>query len=207
MVPHFPPTASRYSLRHRARIAQDFRRMQRGDLSVAHQHPSRHDGVAHVVAAADVDEMRHRVEHRRLAGAVHRDRDDIRLLTGFEAADAIAQAERLGAAACREFEGLARRERLRVERGHLLQQRRHAHRLEHVEIVVARRAVRAEARVHAVRDPFRSRPRCRSRVSCCCSGLCDTPTPRFARMSMSASSSHTPWAASERPLHTPSESR
>src|SRR2546430_10262598 len=47
-------------------------------LTVFHQYLAVHDGGPHVVAAGDVDEVRHRIVERRLARRAHRDSDEIR---------------------------------------------------------------------------------------------------------------------------------
>ena len=60
-----------------------------------------------------------------------------------------------------------RRHRARIARLQLVQERRLAHGLEHVEVVVARRAVGAEADVDARRAHRRAPAPCRSPASCC----------------------------------------
>ena len=63
------------------------------DAPILHEHLARHHGRPHVVSSRHIDEMGHGVEHRRHAGRVGRDRNQIGLLSGFEAADAIAHAQ------------------------------------------------------------------------------------------------------------------
>ncbi len=136
-------------------VAEHFNRPERQHLPVPHQHPPTHDRRPDVVAARHVDEMRNRVEHRRLPGAVHGDGDEIGLLAGsrlpMRSPCPIASAPRRVASSSTCRAGSACGSPV-VD---LVQQRGKPHGLEHVEVVVAGGAVRAEPGAHAARQPLR----------------------------------------------------
>ena len=115
--------------------------------------------------------------------------------------------ERPGAADRRHVERRLRRHRGRIARRQLGEERRLAHRLEHVEVVVAGGAVGAEAERRR-RRPGTSSPAPTPLASfMLLSGLCETPTLRRFRIAMSSSVTQTPCAASVRGPQKPIDSR
>ena len=108
-----------------------------------------HDGRPHVVSASRVDEVRDRVVHRRLPRGRHVNHDDIRALARLQRPDLGRHAERARSTHGRHREGGPSSDHPRVAALQLVQERRHPHRLEHVEIVVAGGAVRAEPDGHS----------------------------------------------------------
>ncbi len=124
--------------------------------------------------------MRDRVEHRRLPRAVDGDRDDVRLLARLQAADAIAQAKRLGTAPRRQFQRLSRRQRA----ADLLDVTLCSSAAVRIASNISRSLLLAAP---SVPEP---RPQARRDIHCgtaatplasfmLLSGLCASPTPRF----------------------------
>ena len=176
-------TAARTCAGERARVGQHLSRVQRQHLAVAHQHPSVHDRRPHVVAARDVDEVRQRIVHRRLPRGRHRDDDAGRRACPARASRSrVSMPERARAVDRRHLERDRRGNRAGIAGGQLVQERRLAHRLEHVEVVVAGGAVGAEADGNAGRAHRRRPARRRSPASCCSRDCATTPTCRRARI-------------------------
>src|SRR5262245_39445794 len=74
------PAGPAHGRRRGARVPQHQLAVERSYATVAHQHAAGNDGRPDVGSLGDVDEMRDRIEHRRLAGAGHADGDDVGLL-------------------------------------------------------------------------------------------------------------------------------
>ena len=101
--------------------------------------------------------MRHRVVHRHLPGGTHRHRDQVGALARLERADQRLHTERLRAVDGGHVQRHLRRHRGGIARRQLREERRLTHRLEHVEVVVARGTVGAECQVHAGRQILQHR--------------------------------------------------
>src|SRR5579864_2059563 len=144
------PDCERHTRSHRPGVPENLHAIERQHATIAHQDPPGNNRRPDVVAVADIDEMGDRVEHRSLPSVVHGDGDDIRLFALLEAADGVAEAERVGAPARRQLERRRRRQRPRIERGDLLQKCGEAHGLEHVEVVAAGGPVGPESRSNAM---------------------------------------------------------
>ena len=162
------------TVRPPARVASAMHRraFERQHLPIAHQHLAVHDRRSHVVAARDVDQVRHRIVHRRLP----RPRASTTVIRSarlpassdpISRVHARARARRRSSPCPAPSAPAPRVGSLRRELG---EERRLAHRLEHVEVVVAGGAVGAEAERDAGRQVLRRPARCRSPASCCFRG-------------------------------------
>ena len=158
--------------------ASTCRRIQRQHLAVAHQHPAVDDRRPHVVAARDVDEVRHRIVHRRLPRAAIETTMQVGVLARLRACRCVfSMPSAARPVDRRHLERDRRRDRARIAGDELVQERRLAHRLEHVEVVVAGGAVGAEADVTpALRIASTGAMPLASFMLL--SGLCETPTCR-----------------------------
>ena len=192
-----------------ARLAQHGRLVERQHLPLAHQHPSIHDRRPHVVAPRGVDQVRQRIVHRRLPGA-RASTTTMRSarLPGSSEPICAVHADRPRALDRRHARATSPAGSVRGSlRRELVQERRLAHRLEHVQVVVAGRAIGAEPDRHAGRAQRRHRRGAAGQLHVALGIVRHADLALRAGSAMSAGVRCTPCAASVRGPKKPSESR